>query len=269
MTISSILTTTQGTSLKGVVSLLYTRQLEISFWSKAKREFRWYHIISFWNWGICWTDCCIFVCRLWSSYAWICNTQELACAAHFPLRFKRTPEIEIPHSKALHRMKAKINGNRCWESRKQISIVINMVHFKIHLRNLVTYSLLFWHLFVYAFFSLYSVMYTQDQQPLMLLHAKYQSRMDDVTCSDIWRSVIVPANFSLFQLHIVLHEVFQLTESQDSTHSFRPAKSIYPEHNFTHFQPVSPDKVTQGWMKEIAHGVYIGKWKIDQTLFFF
>ncbi|KAG2175801.1 hypothetical protein INT44_000279 [Umbelopsis vinacea] len=100
-------------------------------------------------------------------------------------------------------------------------------------------------------------MYSQDQ-PLMLLHAKYQLD-DDVTHSDIWRSVIVPAHFTLFQLHIVLHEVFQLIESEDTVHSFRPAKPIYPEHNFTYFQPVSPEKVTQGWMKEIAHGVYIDR----------
>jgi hypothetical protein len=92
----------------------------------------------------------------------------------------------------------------------------------------------------------------------MLLHAKYGSYVDDVTHNVIWRSVIVPANFSLFQLHIILLEVFQLIETKDTTHSFRPAKSIYPEHDITHFQPVNPDEVTQGWMKEIANGVYLG-----------
>lgn len=96
----------------------------------------------------------------------------------------------------------------------------------------------------------------------MLLHAKYASRSELLLHNDIWRSVIVPANYSLFQLHIILQEVFQLIESKETTHGFRPAKAIYPEHGITRFQLVHPEMVAQGWMKEIAHGVYIGKWKM-------
>jgi hypothetical protein len=98
----------------------------------------------------------------------------------------------------------------------------------------------------------------QMDQPLMSLHAKYASRSELLLQNDIWRSVIVLANYSLFQLHMVLLEVFQLIESKETTHGFRPAKAIYPEHGIKRFQLVHPEMIAQGWMKEIAHGVYIG-----------
>ncbi|CAO3679218.1 unnamed protein product [Umbelopsis vinacea] len=93
----------------------------------------------------------------------------------------------------------------------------------------------------------------------MLLHAKYASRSELLLQNDIWRSVIVPANYSLFQLHMILLEVFQLIESKETTHGFRLAKAIYPEHGITRFQLVHPEMIAQGSMKEIAHGVYIDR----------
>ncbi|KAJ2959201.1 hypothetical protein NQZ79_g5273 [Umbelopsis isabellina] len=100
-------------------------------------------------------------------------------------------------------------------------------------------------------------MQPQDQ-PLMLLHAKFGTRTNPFH-REVWRSMIVPANFSIFQLHFILAQVFKLPQDKDVAQISRPAKIIYPEHAITRYQLVTPEQISNGQLEEIARGVYIDK----------
>jgi hypothetical protein len=96
-----------------------------------------------------------------------------------------------------------------------------------------------------------------QEHALMLLHAKLGTRTNPFH-REVWRSVIVPANFSIFQLHFILAHVFKLPQDKSTVHISRPAKAIYPEHAVTRYQLVTPEQISGGQLEEIAHGVYIG-----------
>lgn len=97
----------------------------------------------------------------------------------------------------------------------------------------------------------------RQDQPLMLLHAKFGTRANPFH-RDVWRSMIVPANFSIFQLHFILAQVFKLPQHEAVAQISRPAKIIYPEHAITRYQLVTPEHISNGQLEEIARGVYTG-----------
>ncbi|KAK9708658.1 hypothetical protein K7432_009505 [Basidiobolus ranarum] len=80
--------------------------------------------------------------------------------------------------------------------------------------------------------------------------------------TEIIRTVLVPASFSLLQLHVVIQGLFGWSETRDSYHSFRHFPYINNENNLTTVNPdviyqlVTPD-TCDGWIKNIAPGLFI------------
>ncbi|ORX77066.1 hypothetical protein K493DRAFT_308943 [Basidiobolus meristosporus CBS 931.73] len=88
------------------------------------------------------------------------------------------------------------------------------------------------------------------------------SQVEKYRGKEIIRTVLVPAAFSLLQLHVVLLELFGWDETRDSYHSFRHLPYTKNENNLTTenpdviYQLVSPD-TCEGWIKNIAPGLFI------------
>ncbi|KAK9764651.1 hypothetical protein K7432_007668 [Basidiobolus ranarum] len=78
----------------------------------------------------------------------------------------------------------------------------------------------------------------------------------------IIRTVLVPATFSLLQLHVVIQELFGWIETRHSYHTFRHFPYTKNENNLTTenpdviYQLVTPD-TCEGWIKNIAPGLFI------------
>lgn len=84
----------------------------------------------------------------------------------------------------------------------------------------------------------------------------------------VWRTVLVPANFSLFQLHVVLQECFPWREDEFASHRYYHDSTMVdgdalkihkavPERSLTSYQIVVPCEA-DGFVMEIAPGVFIG-----------
>ncbi|ORX93448.1 hypothetical protein K493DRAFT_375258 [Basidiobolus meristosporus CBS 931.73] len=103
-------------------------------------------------------------------------------------------------------------------------------------------------------------------QPMAILREDFYviqaTQVDKIRGSEIIRTVLVPATFSLLQLHVALQELFGWAETRDSYHSFRhfPYSSgegvLTTENPDVIYQLVTPE-ACEGWIKNIAPGLFI------------